>query len=91
MQDALEWARRTHGARGRPAGGRASLTATEAKVAELAAEGLTNRQIADRMFVSAETVKTHLSHVYAKLGVRGRAQLVAAGNPPPTARYPPAG
>jgi DNA-binding CsgD family transcriptional regulator len=41
----------------------------------LVAEGLTNKQIGERLLMGAETVKTHLSHVYDKLGVRSRAAL----------------
>ena len=43
----------------------------------LLAEGLTNGQIGERMFISLETVKTHVRHVFAKLDVRSRAQLAA--------------
>ena len=50
--DALEWARRARGPRGRPPAGWASLTPTEARVLELATDGLSNRQIAERMFIS---------------------------------------
>jgi predicted ATPase/DNA-binding CsgD family transcriptional regulator len=77
IEDALEWARRARGPRGRPPGGWGSLTPTEARVAELVSEGLTNRQIGERMFVSRETVKTHLSHIFKKLEVRNRAELSA--------------
>ena len=52
VEDALEWARRARGPRRRPPGGWASLTPTEARVAELVAEGLTNPQIGERMFIS---------------------------------------
>ncbi len=75
-EDALEWARRARGPRGRPPGGWESLTPTEAKVLELATDGLSNRQIAERMFVSAETVKTHFAHIFKKVDVHSRAELV---------------
>jgi predicted ATPase/DNA-binding CsgD family transcriptional regulator len=75
--DALAWARRARGPRGRPPGGWASLTPTEARVVGLVTEGLSNRQIGERMFVSPETVKTHLAHVYGKLGMHNRAALIA--------------
>jgi DNA-binding CsgD family transcriptional regulator len=51
------------------------LTATERQVAELAAAGLTNREIAERMFISLRTTESNLSRVYRKLGVRSRAEL----------------
>ena len=77
IDDALEWARRTRGPRRRPATGWASLTPTEARVAELVAEGLTNPQIGARMFISKATVKTHLAHIFKKLDVHSRAELSA--------------
>ena len=55
-----------------------SLTPTELQVADLAAEGLTNAVIAERLYISANTVKTHLSHIYHKLGVNGRTELAVA-------------
>jgi DNA-binding CsgD family transcriptional regulator len=51
------------------------LTAAERRVVELAAAGLSNREIASKLFVSIHTVEAHLSHAYAKLGVRKRSQL----------------
>jgi DNA-binding CsgD family transcriptional regulator len=51
------------------------LTPAERRVAELAGDGLANKEIARTLFVSVKTVEGHLSHVYAKLGVRSRAQL----------------
>ncbi|MGZ6692379.1 MAG: helix-turn-helix transcriptional regulator [Solirubrobacteraceae bacterium] len=75
-EDALEWARRARGPRGRPPGGWESLTPTEARVLELATDGLSNRQIAERMFVSSETVKTHVAHIFKKIDVHSRAELV---------------
>lgn len=59
----------------RPVSGWASLTDTERAVSELAAQGLTNRQIADQMFMSAHTVAFHLRHVFRKLGVGSRVEL----------------
>lgn len=53
------------------------LTARERQVLELLADGRTTRQIAAALFVGEETVKTHLTHVYAKLGVSDRVQAVA--------------
>ena len=65
------------GARRRPATGWDSLTPTEYRVAALAAEGLTSRQIGDRLYVSTFTVGSHLRHVYQKLGINSRLQLAA--------------
>ena len=53
------------------------LTATELRVAELAAEGMTNREVAQAAFMSAKTVEAHLARVYRKLGIRSRAELGA--------------
>jgi DNA-binding NarL/FixJ family response regulator len=52
------------------------LTRREAEVLALIAEGLTNTEIADRLVVSAATVKSHVNHIFAKAGVRDRAQAV---------------
>jgi DNA-binding CsgD family transcriptional regulator len=54
-----------------------SLTEGEWRVAALAAQGHTNAEIADRLFLSRYTVETHLKHVFAKLGLRSRAELAA--------------
>jgi DNA-binding CsgD family transcriptional regulator len=51
------------------------LTQTERHVAELAADGLANKEIAQSLFVSVRTVEVHLKHAYAKLGIRSRTQL----------------
>ena len=52
-----------------------ALTASERRVAELAARGLRNREIAEALFVSLKTVEVHLGRVYTKLGIKGRSQL----------------
>lgn len=54
-----------------------ALTPSELRVARMAAEGMTNRQIAQSLFVTPKTVETHLRHVYQKLEVAGRADLAA--------------
>jgi DNA-binding CsgD family transcriptional regulator len=51
------------------------LTPAEQRVAALVAEGRTNREVAAALFLTEHTVETHLSHAYAKLGVRSRAEL----------------
>jgi DNA-binding CsgD family transcriptional regulator len=51
------------------------LTAAERRVAALVAEGRTNREVAAALFLTERTVASHLSHVYAKLGVRSRTEL----------------
>ena len=64
------------GERRRPASGWASLTPTERDVVRLVSEGLGNKDIATRLFVSPRTVQSHLAHVYTKLGLTSRVQLV---------------
>jgi DNA-binding NarL/FixJ family response regulator len=54
----------------------AELTSRELEVLKLVARGLSNRQIAESLFLSEATVKSHLAHVYAKLSVRDRVQAV---------------
>jgi DNA-binding NarL/FixJ family response regulator len=54
-----------------------TLTAREAEVLELVGEGLSNPEIAARLFVSVATVKTHINAIFAKLAVRDRAQAIA--------------
>ena len=75
---AVAYARRARGERRRPSFGWDSLTPTELEVVRLAAAGLTNPAIGERLFISRGTVKTHLLHVFAKLGVHTRAELAAA-------------
>lgn len=77
LEQAVAYATRGRGPRNRPASGWASLTPTELEVVRLVVEGLTNPQISDRLVVSRATVKTHLAHVYAKLGIANRTELAA--------------
>lgn len=78
LADAIAYARRGRGPRDRPTAGWASLTPAELPVAQLAAEGLTNPQIAARLFISRSTVKMHLANAYRKLHVANRVELAAA-------------
>jgi DNA-binding CsgD family transcriptional regulator len=55
--------------------GWASLTATETRIAELVREGMTNREIGTRLFVSPRTVQTHVSHILQKTGLRSRVEI----------------
>lgn len=58
--------------------GRDALTPSELRIARMAAEGSTNKQIAQGLFVSLRTVETHLTHTYAKLGIAARPDLAPA-------------
>jgi predicted ATPase/class 3 adenylate cyclase/DNA-binding CsgD family transcriptional regulator len=75
-EEAIAYAQRGRGERKRPASGWASLTPTERDVVRLVSEGLGNKDIATRLFVSPRTVQAHLTHVYTKLGLTSRVQLV---------------
>ena len=75
LGEMIEYVSRARGERKRPTAGWASLTPTELRIVALVAAGLTNPQIAERMFIARGTVKVHLSHVFAKLGVSTRAEL----------------
>ena len=61
-----------------PVSGLEALTPSEVRVAELAAEGLTNREVAQALFVSEKTVETHLGRVYRKLDIKSRHALPGA-------------
>jgi DNA-binding CsgD family transcriptional regulator len=74
--EAIAYARRGHGGRKRPASGWGALTPAERDVVRLVSEGLANNDIASRLFVSPRTVQSHLTHVYNKLGLSSRVQLV---------------
>jgi DNA-binding CsgD family transcriptional regulator len=74
---AAPWAEKARAELGRIGGRRPTegLTAAETRVAALAAEGRTNREIAAALFLGERTVESHLSHIYAKLGLRSRTEL----------------
>ena len=76
--EAVDYVTRGRGERKRPASGWASLTPAELSVVKLVAEGLSNQQVAERLFVAPRTVGTHLTHVYAKLGISTRTELAVA-------------
>ena len=75
-EEAIGYAQRGRGERKRPTSGWGSMTPTECDVVRLVAEGLGNKDIAERLFISPRTVQTHLTHVYAKLNLSSRIQLV---------------
>jgi len=78
IEEAIAYAQRGRGKRKRPSSGWESLTPTEADVVRLVRDGLDNKDIAARLLISRRTVQTHLTHVYTKLGLTSRIQLVQA-------------
>ncbi len=74
-EEAISYAQRGRGERKRPATGWGALTPMELDVVRLVAEGLGNNDIGARLFISPRTVQSHLTHVYAKLGLTSRVQL----------------
>jgi predicted ATPase/class 3 adenylate cyclase/DNA-binding CsgD family transcriptional regulator len=74
-EEAIAYAQRGRDERKRPTSGWASLTPTERDIVRLVSEGLGNKDIATRLFVSPRTVQTHLTHVCTKLGLSSRVQL----------------
>ncbi|CQD22902.1 regulatory protein LuxR [Mycobacterium lentiflavum] len=75
--EAIAYVRRGRSERKRPSSGWESLTPAERDVVRLVCEGLGNKEAAARLFVSPRTVQAHLSHIYTKLGISTRVQLVA--------------
>ena len=75
-EEAIAYAQRGRGERKRPASGWAALTPTEHDVIRLVGQGLSNKDIGARLFISPRTVQTHLTHIYAKLTLTSRAQLI---------------
>jgi DNA-binding CsgD family transcriptional regulator len=76
IEEAIAYSQRARGKRKRPSSGWESLTPTEIDVVRLLREGLANKDIAARLLISRRTVQTHLTHVYTKLGLTSRVQLV---------------
>jgi DNA-binding CsgD family transcriptional regulator len=74
--ETIAYVQRGRGERRRPTRGWESLTPTEFDVARLVCEGLPNKDIAARLFVSPRTVQSHLTHIYAKLSLTSRVHLV---------------
>jgi predicted ATPase/class 3 adenylate cyclase/DNA-binding CsgD family transcriptional regulator len=77
LEEATAFAQRTRGPRGRPSFGVDALTPTERLVVDHVRAGRTNAEIAAELLVSVPTVKTHLTRIFAKLGVRNRAELAS--------------
>ena len=77
LMRALGIGRKRRGARKRPERGWDSLTPSELEVVRLAAKGLTNPQIGQRLFISPRTVQTHLAHAFRKLDLSSRVELAA--------------
>jgi Response regulator containing a CheY-like receiver domain and an HTH DNA-binding domain len=77
LAQAVAYAQRARGSRTRATRGWASLTPTERQVVGLTAAGLTNPLIGQHLLMSRSTVKTHLAHIYAKLGITSRTELAA--------------
>jgi non-specific serine/threonine protein kinase len=75
-QEGFEHGLRGHQQVGSPTDGRAHLlTDRELEIARLVASGLSNREIAESLDVSKRTIDSHLDHIFAKVGVRGRVEL----------------
>ncbi len=77
LEEAIAYAGRGRGERRRPTTGWASLTPSELEVVRLVGRHLSNPEIASRLFVSRSTVKSHLLHIFAKLGIDSRSELAA--------------
>ena len=75
LEGAVAYARRGRGQRAGASCGWASLSPVERQVVALATQGLSNPAIAERLFISRSTVKAHLSHAFAKVGVSNRTEL----------------
>ncbi|WP_253867076.1 LuxR C-terminal-related transcriptional regulator [Mycobacterium asiaticum] len=75
-EEAIAYAQRGRGQRKRPSSGWGSLTPAERAVVDLVSNGLANKAIAAKLFISLRTVESHLTHIYTKLALSSRVQLV---------------
>jgi DNA-binding CsgD family transcriptional regulator len=80
LEEAVAYAQRGRGSHKLARSGWESLTASEQQVASLVGQHLTNAEIAQRLFISVPTVKSHLNRVFAKLDINNRGQLAAAAH-----------
>lgn len=78
--EAIAYVQRGRGERRRSTSGWDSITRAELDVVRLAGDGLGNKEIAARLFISPRTVQAHLSHIYSKLGLTSRIQLAQEAN-----------
>ena len=82
-EEAVSYACRRRGPSDRPSDGWSALTNIERDVVALVSEGLTNAEVAERLFISPRTVGNYLSRIYARLGLRSRTQLVSLAREAP--------
>jgi DNA-binding NarL/FixJ family response regulator len=88
------WSAKARAELARVGGGAAAndLTPTEQRVVELVAEGKSNREVADALFVTVKTVEANLTRIFRKLGVRSRSELIrralVASSPSPDRQEP---
>lgn len=83
---AAVWSDRARAELGRIGGRRTAttLTSSEERVAALVAQGRTNREVAEELYITERTVEGHLSHIYGKLGIRSRTELARRFVAPPS-------
>jgi len=86
LDDAAATLTRGRGRRDRPSTGWESLTPTELDVTRLTSEGLSNPEIGARLYMSRSTVKSHLAHIYSKVGVANRTELAVLAGAQPSQR-----
>jgi DNA-binding CsgD family transcriptional regulator len=80
LEEAVAYAERGRAKRNRARSGWESLTRSEQRVVSLVGQHLTNAQIAEQLFISVPTVKSHLNRAFAKLGMNNRGQLAAGAH-----------